>query len=444
MSLIELVEAREILDSRGNPTVEVEVVLDSGESGIAAVPSGASTGAHEAVELRDGDKTRFGGKGVLRAVENVNTTIAEAIAGFEATEQVAIDRLMIDLDATENKANLGANAILGVSLAVAKAAAASLDLPLYRYLGGPFADVLPVPMLNILNGGKHTEWQSTDLQEFMVMPVGADSVQDAVRMGAEIYHALGKVLTSRGLGTTVGDEGGFAPSLKSNRDALEVISEAITRAGYSPGDEVVFALDPAATECYQDGSYVLRKEGRTLSSAEMVDFYVDLVDQFPIVSIEDGLAEDDWEGWSQLTERLGDRVQLMGDDLFVTNTTRLWRGIQEGIGNSILIKLNQIGTVTETVEAIELARQHGYTAVVSHRSGETEDTSIADLVVALNTGQIKTGAPARSERTGKYNRLMAIERELEDTARYPGWAAFYNVKTLGSRALKATEASTPG
>lgn len=434
MSLIELVEAREILDSRGNPTVEVEVVLDTGESGVAAVPSGASTGAHEAVELRDGDKSRYGGKGVLRAVENVNTTIADAIEGLDATDQVAIDRLMIDLDASDNKANLGANAILGVSLAVAKAAAASLDLPLYRYLGGPFADVLPVPMLNILNGGKHTEWQSTDLQEFMVMPVGAESVQDAIRMGAEIYHALAKVLTKRNLGTTVGDEGGFAPALGSNRDALMVITEAIESAGYAPGEEVVLALDPAASEFYENGAYVLRKEGRTLSSSEMVEFYAGLVDEFPIVSIEDGLAEDDWDGWRELTLRLGERVQLMGDDLFVTNTTRLWRGIQQGIGNSILIKLNQIGTITETVEAIELARQHRYTAVVSHRSGETEDTSIADFVVALNTGQIKTGAPARSERTAKYNRLMAIERELEDTARYPGWAAFYNVKSLSGRA----------
>ncbi len=433
MSAIEQVVAREILDSRGNPTVEVEVVLESGDVGIAAVPSGASTGAHEAVELRDGDRNRYGGKGVLRAVENVNTTIADAIAGLDATEQVAVDRLMIDLDGSENKGNLGANALLGVSLAVAKAAAGELNLSLYRYLGGPFADVLPVPMLNILNGGKHTEWQSTDLQEFMVMPVGAESVHDAIRMGAEIYHALGKVLTGRNLSTTVGDEGGFAPSLSSNRDALEVIVEAIQAAGYTPGEDVVLALDPASSEFYQDGSYVLRKEGRTLSSAQMVEFYADLAEEFPIVSIEDGMAEDDWEGWKELTERLGDRMQLVGDDLFVTNTERLWRGIQQGIGNSILIKLNQIGTVTETVEAIELARQNGYTAVVSHRSGETEDTSIADLVVALNTGQIKTGAPARSERAAKYNRLMLIEDELDDTARYPGWAAFYNVRALVQR-----------
>ncbi len=439
MSAIEQVVAREILDSRGNPTVEVEVVLESGDVGIAAVPSGASTGAHEAVELRDGDRNRYGGKGVLRAVENVNTTIADAIGGLDATEQVAVDRLMIDLDGSENKGNLGANALLGVSLAVAKAAASELNLSLYRYLGGPFADVLPVPMLNILNGGKHTEWQSTDLQEFMVMPVGAESVHDAIRMGAEIYHSLGKVLTGRNLSTTVGDEGGFAPSLSSNRGALEVIVEAIQAAGYTPGEDVVLALDPASSEFYQDGSYVLRKEGRTLSSAQMVEFYADLAAEFPIVSIEDGMAEDDWDGWKELTERLGDRMQLVGDDLFVTNTERLWRGVQQDIGNSILIKLNQIGTVTETVEAIELARQNGYTAVVSHRSGETEDTSIADLVVALNTGQIKTGAPARSERAAKYNRLMLIEDELEDTARYPGWAAFYNVKALAQRGVVESE-----
>ena len=433
MSSIEFVEAREILDSRGNPTVQVEVGLESGELGVASVPSGASTGAHEAVELRDGDSSRYGGKGVLKAVDNVNGTLADAITGLDASDQVAIDRLMIDLDGSENKGNLGANAILGVSLAVAHAAAADLSFPLFRYLGGPFADVLPVPMLNILNGGKHTEWQSTDLQEFMVMPVGADSVTDAIRMGAEIYHALGKVLEGRGLSTSVGDEGGFAPSLKSNRDALEVIVEAIRKAGYTPGEDVVLALDPASTEFYENGSYVLRKEGRTLSSSEMVQFYADLADEFPIVSLEDGLAEDDWDGWKELTDRLGARLQLVGDDLFVTNTERLWQGIQRATGNSILIKLNQIGTVTETVEAIELARQNRYTAVVSHRSGETEDTSIADLVVALNTGQIKTGAPARGERTAKYNRLMWIESQLADTAKYPGWAAFYNVPQLQSR-----------
>jgi enolase len=441
MSTIDEVNAREILDSRGNPTVEVEILLDSGESGRAAVPSGASTGAHEAVELRDGDKDRFGGKGVLKAVENVNSTIADAIVGMDATDQVAIDRLMVDLDGSENKGNLGANAILGVSLAIAKAAAEELGFPLFRYLGGPFGRQLPVPMLNILNGGKHTEWQSTDLQEFMVMPVGAATVKEAIQMGAQIYHSLAKVLTKRGLGTTVGDEGGFAPSLKSNRDALEVIMDAIHQAGYSPGNQVALALDPASSEFFEDGKYVLRKEGRTLSPPEMVQFYTDLADEFPIISIEDGMAEDDWDGWKELTERLGNRIQLVGDDLFVTNTERLWRGIQQGIGNSILIKLNQIGTVTETVEAIEMARQAGYTAVVSHRSGETEDTSISDFVVAMNTGQIKTGAPARSERTAKYNRLMAIEDELEDVAVYPGWAAFYNVKGLQSRAEKREAAA---
>jgi enolase len=433
MSAIEFVQAREILDSRGNPTIQVEVELEDGDVGVASVPSGASTGAHEAVELRDGDAARYGGKGVQKAIENVNGTIADAIAGLDATDQVTIDRLMIDLDGSDNKGNLGANAILGVSLAVAHAAAAELGFPLFRYLGGPFADVLPVPMLNILNGGKHTEWQSTDLQEFMVMPVAAESVTEAIRMGAEIYRALGKVLEGRGLSTSVGDEGGFAPGLKSNRDALEVIVEAIQKAGYTAGEDVVLALDPASTEFYEDGAYVLRKEGRTLSSSELVQFYADLVDEFPIVSLEDGLAEDDWDGWKELTDRLGDRVQLVGDDLFVTNTERLWQGIQRATGNSILIKLNQIGTVTETVEAIELARQNRYTAVVSHRSGETEDSSIADLVVALNTGQIKTGAPARSERTAKYNRLMWIESQLADTARYPGWAAFYNVPQLQSR-----------
>jgi enolase len=440
MSEIAAVIGREILDSRGNPTVEVEVVLESGATGVAGVPSGASTGAHEAVELRDGDKSRYGGKGVLRAVENVNTTIADAIEGLDSADQVAIDRLMIDLDGSDNKGNLGANAILGVSLAVARAAASDVGVPLYRYLGGPFAMEMPIPMLNILNGGKHTEWQSTDLQEFMVMPVGADSIKEAVRMGAEIYHALARVLTIRGLGTTVGDEGGFAPNLESNRDALEAIVEAITEAGYTPGEQVWLALDPAASEFYENGNYVLRKEGRTLPPAEMVDFYAELVDEFPIISIEDGMAEDDWDGWKELTDRLGDRVQLVGDDLFVTNTDRLGQGIERGIANSILIKLNQIGTVTETVDAVQLARQNRYTAVVSHRSGETEDTSIADFVVALNTGQIKTGAPARSERTAKYNRLMLIEDELEEVAWYPGWAAFYNVDQLQKRGVESAPA----
>lgn len=444
MSTIEHVQGREILDSRGNPTVEVTVILESGAEGTAAVPSGASTGAHEAVELRDNDKSRYGGKGVLRAVENVNNIVGPSIIGMNALDQVAIDRLMIgELDSTPNKGNLGANAILGVSLAVAYAAADDLGLPLYRYLGGPFGQTLPIPMLNILNGGKHTEWQSTDLQEFMVMPVGADSEREAVRMGAEIYHALGKVLEGRGLSTSVGDEGGFAPALKSNRDALEAIMQAIESAGYRAGEEVSLALDPAASEFFEDGKYVLRREGRTLSPSEMVQFYADLVDAFPIVSLEDGMAEDDWDGWQELTQRLGDRIQLVGDDLFVTNTERLWRGIQRGTANSILIKLNQIGTVTETVEAIDMARRHGYTSVVSHRSGETEDTSIADFVVAMNSGQIKTGAPARSERAAKYNRLMQIELELEEElegpAYYPGWNAFFNVKALQQRGNPVAE-----
>jgi len=430
MSLIEEVSGREILDSRGNPTVEVEVVLDSGAIGTAAVPSGASTGTQEAIELRDNDSERYGGKGVLKAVANVNGTIAEALEGMDATDQVAIDELMIALDGTPNKGQLGANAILGVSLAVAHAAASELDLPLYRYLGGPFAVTLPVPMLNILNGGKHTEWQSTDLQEFMIMPVGAADEAEAVRMGAEVYHALGKVLTSRGLGTTVGDEGGYAPSLKSNRDALEAICEAIERAGYNAGQEIGLALDPAASEFFENGQYVLRREGKTLSPSQMVDFYAQLADEFPIVSLEDGMAENDWDGWKELTHRLGDRIQLVGDDIFVTNTAILWRGIEEGVANSILIKLNQIGTITETVRAIEMAERHGYTAVVSHRSGETEDTSIADFVVAMNTGQIKTGAPARAERTSKYNRLTRIESDLGDEGLYPGWDAFYNVTAL--------------
>jgi enolase len=444
MSTIEHVQGREILDSRGNPTVEVTVILETGAQGTAAVPSGASTGAHEAVELRDDDKTRYGGKGTLRAVENVNSVIGPSIIGMDALDQVAIDRLMIgELDSTPNKGNLGANAILGVSLAVAHAAADDQGLPLYRYLGGPFGQTLPIPMLNILNGGKHTEWQSTDLQEFMVMPVGAGSEREAVRMGAEIYHALAKVLEGRGLSTSVGDEGGFAPALTSNRDALDAIMDAIAAAGYKPGEDVCLALDPAASEFYEDGQYVLRKEGRTLSPSEMVQFYADLVDTFPIVSLEDGMAEDDWEGWHELTQRLGDRIQLVGDDLFVTNTERLWEGIQRGVANSILIKLNQIGTVTETVEAIDMARRHGYTSVVSHRSGETEDTSIADFVVAMNSGQIKTGAPARSERVAKYNRLMQIELELEEElegpAPYPGWNAFFNVGRLQQRGRPVSE-----
>jgi len=419
--------AREILDSRGNPTVEVEVVLESGARGVAAVPSGASTGAHEALELRDKDPKRYGGKGVLKAVDNVNEAIADEIIGTDALDQRGLDARLQELDGTATKSSLGANAILGVSLAAARAVAADLGLPLYRYLGGPNAHVLPVPMMNILNGGKHTEWQSTDLQEFMVMPVGAESFREGVRACVEVYHALAKVLTGRGLTTAVGDEGGFAPALASNRDALDVIMSAIEAAGYKPGDDMMLAIDAAATELYEDGAYRLRKEGRTLSSAEMVDFYAGWVEQYPIISIEDGLSEDDWEGWAALTARLGDRVQLVGDDLFVTNTNRLQRGIRERSANSILVKLNQIGSLTETLDAMSMAMRARFTAVVSHRSGETEDTTIADLAVALNAGQIKTGAPARSERTAKYNRLMAIEDELGSSASYAGRDAFYNL-----------------
>ncbi len=419
--------AQEILDSRGNPTVEVEVVLESGARGVAAVPSGASTGAHEALELRDKDPKRYGGKGVLKAVDNVNEAIADEIIGTDALDQRGLDARLQELDGTATKSNLGANAILGVSLAAARAVAADLGVPLYRYLGGPNAHVLPVPMMNILNGGKHTEWQSTDLQEFMVMPVGAQSFREGVRACVEVYHALAKVLTKRGLTTAVGDEGGFAPALASNRDALDVIVSAIEAAGYKPGDDMMLAIDAAATELYEDGAYRLRKEGRTLSSAEMVDFYAGWVEQYPIISIEDGLSEDDWEGWAALTARLGDRVQLVGDDLFVTNTNRLRRGIRERSANSILVKLNQIGSLTETLDAMSMAMRAGFTAVVSHRSGETEDTTIADLAVALNAGQIKTGAPARSERTAKYNRLMAIEDELGSSASYAGRDAFYNL-----------------
>jgi enolase len=427
-TIIEDVVAREILDSRGNPTVEVDVYLESGVVGRAAVPSGASTGAHEAVELRDGDRQRYGGKGVLKAVENVNSAIAEEIVKMDATAQVAIDQLMIELDGTPNKGKLGANAMLGVSLAVAKAAAIALDLPLYRYLGGVGGRTLPVPMLNILNGGKHAE-NSTDLQEFMVMPVGSENFAEALRMGTEVYHALRRVLHDRKLSTNVGDEGGFAPSLPSNKDALEALVTAIEAAGYKPGEDLVIAIDAAATELYEKGRYSLPREGATFSSAEMVEIYSRWVGQYPIISIEDGLAEDDWEGWRLLTERLGRSVQLVGDDLFVTNTERLARGIREGIANSILVKVNQIGTLTETLEAMELARRSGYTAVVSHRSGETEDTTIADIVVATNAGQIKTGSPARSERVAKYNRLLRIDEELEDGALYPGRDAFYNLRS---------------
>jgi enolase len=434
LTTIEAVVAREILDSRGNPTIQVEVLLIGGARGVAAVPSGASTGAHEAVELRDGDKSRYGGKGVLQAVANVEDVISEAIAGLDATDQVLIDETLIGLDGTPNKAKLGANAILGVSLAVARAAAEGLQQPLYRYLGGVSTRTLPVPMMNILNGGKHAE-NSTDFQEYMILPVGAQTFSEALRMGAEVYQTLKKVLHDRKLNTTVGDEGGFAPSLGSNRDAWEVITAAIDLAGYKPGVDIFLGLDAASTELYQNGKYVLAREGRTLTSAEMVDLYEKWIGEYPIITIEDGLAEDDWEGWSLLRKRLGHRLQLVGDDLFVTNTTRLKRGIQEQSANSILIKLNQIGSLTETLSAIEAAKRASFTAVVSHRSGETEDTTISDLVVATNAGQIKAGAPARSERVAKYNRLLAIEDELgSETARYAGFSAFYNVPSLHAKA----------
>jgi len=422
-TLIDDVIAREILDSRGNPTVEVEVVLESGVVGRAAVPSGASTGAHEAVELRDGDPRRYGGKGVLTAVEHVNTVLRDALLDRDALDQALLDQEMLRLDGTPNKSRLGANAILGVSLALARAAANALDLPLYRYLGGPGACTLPVPLMNILNGGKHAQ-DSTDFQEFMIAPVGAPSFREALRIGAEIYHALERVLHDRRLATNVGDEGGFAPTLPSNAAAIEIILKAIETAGYQPGEEILLALDPAATELYRDGAYHLEREGRRLSSEEMVALWIDWCDRFPIVSIEDGLAEDDWEGWALLTREIGHRVQLVGDDLFVTNVERLRRGIDAGVANAILVKVNQIGSLTETLAAIELAKRNAYAAVISHRSGETEDTTIADLAVAVNAGQIKTGAPARSERVAKYNRLLRIEEELEGAAIYPGREAF--------------------
>jgi len=422
---IESIMGQEILDSRGNPTVEVEVILADGNWGRAAVPSGASTGIHEALEMRDGDKSRFGGKGVLKAVENVNNDIAEALIGFDAIEQKAIDMTMLELDGTPNKSRLGANAILGTSLAVAKAAAASLGLPLYRYIGGVYAHVLPVPMLNILNGGAHTAWQSTDAQEFMVMPLGAPSFTEGLRWGAEIYHALKTVLKGRGYTTLVGDEGGYAPALKANVEAVEVILEAITKAGYKPGEQVCIALDPAASELYDEETkkYNLRKEGKMLSGEEMVAFWKNWVDQYPIVSIEDGLAQDDWASWELMVKEMGDRIQIVGDDLLVTNPERVRRAIRENAANALLVKLNQIGTLTETIEAVETCHRAGWRAVTSHRSGETEDSTIADLAVALNMGQIKTGAPARSDRVAKYNQLMRIEAELGDTAKYAGWDA---------------------
>jgi enolase len=423
MTLIEDVIGREILDSRGNPTVEVDVLLESGAVGTALVPSGASTGAHEAVELRDGDGARYGGKGVLEAVRQVNETLRPELLGIDAVDQVSIDRLLIALDGTENKSKIGANAILGVSLAVARAAAEGVGLPLYRYLGGAGARTLPVPQVNILNGGKHAI-NSTDFQEFMIVPVGAPSFREGLRWAAETFHALGSLLHDEGFATTVGDEGGYAPSLGSNEDAIAAVVAAIERAGYRPGEQVAIALDPATTELYADGRYALAREDRALDAGELVDFWADWAERYPIVSLEDGLAEDDWEGWAQLSERLGDRVQIVGDDLLVTNTARLERGIRERSANSILVKLNQIGTLTETIEAVEMAQRAGWTAVISHRSGETEDTTIADLAVALNTGQIKTGSISRSERIAKYNRLLRIEEELGDAAEFPGGRAF--------------------
>jgi len=427
MSTIVDVYAREILDSRGNPTVEVEVVLEDGSFGRAAVPSGASTGQFEAVELRDKDAKRFHGKGVLKAVESVNNIIAQELIGMDAIDQVSIDKLLIDLDGTPNKGKLGANAILGVSLACAKAAANHLGVSLYRYIGGVNAKVLPIPMMNILNGGKHAD-NNVDLQEFIIMPVGAKSFSHALRMGSETFHTLKKVLSEKGLNTAVGDEGGFAPNLSSNEEAIKVIIEAIEKAGYVPGEDIFIALDPAATEFYKDGKYQLKGEGLEYDSAGIVEYYVRLVEKYPIISIEDGMAEEDWDGWKMLTEALGEKIQLVGDDLFVTNTERLEKGIKLGVANSILIKLNQIGTLTETLNAIKMAERAGYTAIVSHRSGETEDTTIADLVVAVNAGQIKTGAPSRTDRVAKYNQLLRIEEELGLAAEFPGMKAFYNIK----------------
>ena len=427
MAVITDVYAREIMDSRGNPTVEVEVYLEDGTIGRAAVPSGASTGQFEAVELRDSESPRYLGKGVLQAVANVNDIIGPAILGFDASEQVAIDRIMIELDGTPNKAKLGANAILGVSMAVARAAAESYDLPLFQYLGGTNAKELPVPMMNILNGGAHAD-NNVDIQEFMIMPIGATSFMEALRYCAEVYHTLKSVLKAKGLATGVGDEGGFAPNLGSNEEALQVITEAVEKAGLVVGKDVVFAIDAASSEFYKDGKYHLAGEGKVKTAAEMVEYYAELCEKYPIYSIEDGLAEEDWEGWKLLTDCLGKTVQLVGDDLFVTNTERLSRGIKEDTANAILIKVNQIGTLTETFDAIEMAKRAGYTAVISHRSGETEDSTIADIAVAVNAGQIKTGAPARSERVAKYNQLLRIEDMLAETAQYRGSDVFYNIK----------------
>ena len=429
MAFIEDVIAREVLDSRGNPTVEVEVLLDDGSLGRAIVPSGASTGVHEAVELRDGDKSRYLGKGTLKAVENVNEIIADEIIGWEAFDQVGIDKFLIELDGTPNKGRLGANAILGVSMAVARAAADSVGLPLFQYLGGVNGKTLPTPMMNILNGGSHAD-NTVDIQEFMIMPVGADTFREALRMGAEVFHSLKSVLKGKGMNTAVGDEGGFAPNLATNEEAIQVIIEAIEKAGYKPGDVVKIAMDVAASEFYDadENVYKLTGEGVTRTSAEMVEYLTSLCDKYPVISIEDGLAEDDWDGWKLLTDALGDRVQLVGDDLFVTNTARLSEGIAKGIANSILIKVNQIGTLTETFDAIEMAKKAGYTAVVSHRSGETEDTTIADIVVGLNAGQIKTGSLSRTDRIAKYNQLLRLEEILDTGAQYAGNDAFYNIK----------------
>ena len=427
MSLIYDVNAREVLDSRGNPTVEVEVFLEDGTMGRVIIPSGASTGVHEAVELRDGEKDRYLGKGTLQAVDNVLNVIAPEVIGMSVFDQVAIDKTMIELDGTPNKGKLGANAILGVSLAAAKAAAAYLDMPLYQYIGGVNAKALPVPMMNILNGGKHAD-NNVDIQEFMIMPVGAESFREALRMGTEIYHNLKKVLKARGNVGGVGDEGGFAPDLATNEEALAVIVEAIGKAGYKPGEDVRLALDVASSEIYKDGKYHLASENEAKTNAEMVDYYAYLCDKYPIISIEDGLAEDDWEGWKLMTEKLGDRLQIVGDDLFVTNTARLKQGIESDTANAILIKVNQIGTLTETLDAIEMAKRAGYTAVVSHRSGESEDATIADLAVAVNAGQIKTGAPCRTDRIAKYNQLLRIEEELDEAEQYNGIDVFYNLK----------------
>lgn len=427
MSIITQAYAREILDSRGNPTVEVEIVLEDGTVGRAAVPSGASTGAHEAVELRDGDVRRYKGKGVIQAVENVNDAIADALIGLDATRQIEIDELLMRLDGTPNKGKLGANAILGVSMAVAKAAANYVGLPLYQYLGGTNAHELPVPMMNILNGGQHAD-NNVDIQEFMIMPVGAANFSEALRMAVEIYHTLKAILQEKGLGTGLGDEGGFAPNLKSNAEALDVIVEAIEKAGFKPGEEVQLAMDVAASEFYKGGKYHMLAEGAPKTSTQMINYLAELVEKYPIVSIEDGLAEDDWKGWAALTKKLGDKVQLVGDDLFVTNVERLATGIEKGVANAILIKVNQIGTLTETFRAVEMAKRAGYTAIVSHRSGETEDTTMADIAVALNAGQIKSGAPARTDRVAKYNQLLRIEEDLGPAASYKGMEVFYNLK----------------